>query len=334
MDISIVILNTNDRVYLEGCLESLKGCAPSRQVEIIVPDNASTDGSVEMLESKFPEVKLLHNGGNLGFTKGNNAGIRASSGKYVFLLNTDIKVLGDCIEKMADFLDRHPEVGLAAPKILNADMTLQCTCRKNPTLWNNFCQAFGLAKAFRNIPFFSGEEMFYFKGDRVLDVDVFVGCFSCVRRSAMDKVGLLDENFYMYRDDVDWCMRFNRAGWRVVFNPDAQAIHYGGTSTTRKDIVRYSLLQQRSILDYWRGQRGWFPWFAMWCFTLWHQAARIGFAILKYVLAPGTRAESKSRIRVSKACLLDLLITPPKPRAADLAPGAARAAASIKPTVN
>jgi len=320
MDISIIILNTNDLKYLEECLDSLRGCGKSRQVEIIVSDNASTDGSIEMVETKFPQVRLIKNQENLGFTKGNNVGIKASTGQYVFLLNSDIKVLGDCIGQMADFLDAHPDVGLAGPKILNADMTHQSTCRKNPTLWNNFCLAFGLAKHFRDSPFFSSEEMYYFKGDHDLDVDILVGCFSCVRRSAMDQVGLLDENFYMYRDDIDWCMRFNRAGWRVVFHSGAQAIHYGGTSTVRKDAVRYTLLQQRSILDYWKGQRGLPAWCVMWLFTFCHQVGRIGVAAAKLALKSGEQQEAKMRLLVSRASLADLFVPHPDPRATRTGP--------------
>ena len=199
MDVSIVILNYNDKEYLRGCLQSLAHCSRSRQVEIIVSDNASTDGSIEMVESEFPRVRLLKNKENLGFTKGNNVGIRASAGRYVFLLNSDIKVLDGCIDAMAEFLDDHPDVGLAGPKVLNRDLSHQSTCRRYPTLWNNFCEVTGLSKLFRGSRVFCGEHMFFFHGDREMDVHVLVGCFSALRRRAIDQAGMLDEEFLHVR---------------------------------------------------------------------------------------------------------------------------------------
>jgi hypothetical protein len=212
MDISVVILSWNDKQHLDGLLKSLANSTGTRSMEIIVVDNASTDGSPEMVETEFPGVKLIKNKENLGFPKGNNVGVMASRGKYVYLLNSDIKVLDGCIDALADYLDQNPRVGMVGPKILNRDMTHQSSCRTFPTLWNNFCSAAGLAKAFAGSKFFSGEHMMYFKGDRTLEVDVLVGCFWAVRREAIDQFGLLDEGFFIYAEDVDWCKRCWKAG--------------------------------------------------------------------------------------------------------------------------
>ena len=306
MDISIVILNTNDLPYLAECLESLRNCCKTRRVEIIVSDNASTDGSVEMVEAKFPQVKLLKNKENLGFTKGNNVGIRASAGNYVFLLNSDIRVLGDCIDQMADFLDRNPEVGLAGPKVLNRDMTLQCTCRKDPTLWNNFCAETGLAKLFRHSGFFSGEQLFHFKGERTTDMDILVGCFSAIRRKAMDEVGLLDEGFYMYGDELDWCRRFRSGGWRVVYHPAGQAIHYGGTSTVNKDPVHFAVLRQHSVLRYWLKYHGFFWRAGIKGLLIFRHVRRWMGGFASSLIQPAGREEGRTRMRMSVACLRDL----------------------------
>ena len=308
MDISIVILNYNDKEYLRGCLQSLEHCSKSRQVEIVVSDNASVDGSIEMVEAEFPHVRLLKNTENLGFTKGNNAGIRVCAGRYIFLLNSDIKVLDGCIDAMAQFLDDHPKVGIAGPKILNRDMSHQSSCRQYPTLWNNFCQATGLAKFFRGSRLFSGEHMFFFHGDRVLDVDVLVGCFSALRCAAIDQVGMLDENFYMYGDDLDWCRRLREGGWRVVFNPGAQAIHYMGTSTTRKDPVRYGLLQQQSVLRYWRKYHGRAAVTGMEGLIFLRMAMRGIVGLVKYLVIPAKREEGQTRIREASACLRALFV--------------------------
>jgi hypothetical protein len=311
MDISIVILNYNTKEYLKGCLQSLGHCSKSRQVEIIVSDNASTDGSIEMVESEFPHVRLLKNKENLGFTKGNNVGIQASSGKYVYLLNTDLKVLDDCIDIMADYLDQHTDVAVAGPKVLNHDMTLQCSCRKDPSLWNNFCAAMGLDSLFPRSSFFSSEQMFYFEGNQTADMDILVGCFSAVRRKAIDEVGLLDEQFYMYGDELDWCRRFREAGWRVVYHPEARTIHYGG-GTSRKNPTRASLLQQDSILRYWNKYHGFAACFGIKSLRAFSLARRWLFAFLKYLASPAQRVENRNRMRASTACLHALFCGSPE----------------------
>lgn len=304
-DISVVILSWNDQRYLEECLQSLTNCTKSRVVEIIVVDNASTDGSPEMVESKFPMFKLIRNGQNLGFPKGNNIGIHAATGKYIFLLNSDIKVLDGCFDALADYLDVHPDIGMIGPKILNGDMTHQSSCRRFPTLWNNFCMLGGLSRIFKRSKFFSGEHMFYFEGDRLMDVDVLVGCFWAVRRKALEQFGLLDEGFFMYAEDLDWCRRCWKSGWRVVFFPVAKAIHYRGGSSAKQDPVVIALTQQRSILRYWRKHHGLAGQIGMSGLIFMGHVIRSGIAAVKY-LWPSKRAESRLRLRVAGASLLAL----------------------------
>jgi len=306
VDISVVILSWNDRHHLQACLDSVVNAAKSRSLEIIVVDNGSTDGSPEMVQTMFPNVKVIRNKENIGFPKGNNIGVRASQGKYVYLLNSDIKVLDGCVDALADFMDQHPDVGILGPRILNADMTHQSSCRRFPTLWNNFCAAAGLATLFARSRLFGGEHMLYFEGDRTLDVDVLVGCFWAARREAVDQFGLLDEGFFIYAEDVDWCKRCWRGGWRVVFFPGAQAIHYRGASTTKKDPVRFALTQQRSILRYWQKHHGSAGRFGV-------VAILLGGQLLRYLVASATlalnpRAEPiRCRVRTTGACLRALL---------------------------
>lgn len=302
VDISVVILNWNDLENLVGCVESLSDCAKERTMQIIVVDNASTDGSADAVASRFPEVKLIRNRENLGFPKGNNIGIRASKGKYIYLLNSDIEVLDGCIDALADYMDVHPDIGMIGPKILNGDLSHQSTCRRLPTLWNNFCSATGLASVFKQSKFLSGEHMFYFKGDSTMDVDVLVGCFWAVRREALNGFGLLDEGFFMYAEDVDWCKRCWKAGWRVVFFPGAQAIHYGGASS-KKDPVRCALTQQRSILRYWKKHHGSLGRFSMGCLTFARLSIRGIAACLRYIFQYSRREEMKVRLQMTRACL-------------------------------
>jgi GT2 family glycosyltransferase len=222
MDISVIIVGWNAKHYLELCLESLAAAPPRRSMEIIVVDNASADGSAEMIEARFPHVKLIKSNENLGFAKGNNVAIRQCQGRYIALVNPDVIVFSGCLDALADFLDQNPKVGNVGPRVFNPDMTQQSTCRRFPTLWNNFCSATGMASALKKSKFFAGEHMWFFPHDRTLPVDVLVGCFSMIRREAFDTVGLLDENLFMYGDDVDWCRRCWKAGWQVVFFPGAK----------------------------------------------------------------------------------------------------------------
>jgi|SRR5208282_2790766 len=306
VDISVIILSWDDRQHLEECLESLSHGLKSRAMEVIVVDNASTDGSPEMVENKFPQVNLIRNRENLGFSKGNNIGLRASQGRYVCLLNSDIILLDDCLEALADYMDQHTEIGMIGPKILNADQTHQSSCRKFPNWRNNFCSATGLANVFRHSKFFSGEHMFYFKGDRTMDVDVLVGCFWVARREALRDYGLLDEDFFMYGEDVDWCKRCWKSGWRVTFFPGARAIHYGGGSSAKKDVVWVEMTQQRSLLHYWSKHHGKFGQFGIRAILILHRLVRWGSALAKRVMRPSCRRKSKNRMQLNWACLQDL----------------------------
>jgi GT2 family glycosyltransferase len=296
MDISVVIVGWNAKHYLEMCLESLAAAPPRRRTEIILVDNASSDGSVEMIEARFPHVKLIKSSENLGFAKGNNLAIRQCLGRYIALVNPDVIVFPGCLDALADFLDENPKVGNVGPRVLNPDMTQQNTCHQFPTLWNNFCSATGLATAFKSFRFFAGEQMFYFPHDRTLPVDVLVGCFSMIRREAFNDVGLLDEDLFMYGDDVDWCRRCWKVGWQVVFFPGAKAIHDRGRITAPYR-VRFAVAQQKSVLHYWRKHHSFWGVIGIRGITLFHHLIRYGFAV--------TDRSPKGEVRkqVSGACL-------------------------------
>jgi GT2 family glycosyltransferase len=302
MDISVVIVGWNAKHYLELCLESLAATPPCRSMETLVVDNASTDGSAEMIESRFPWVKLIKSSENLGFAKGNNLAIRQCQGRYIALVNPDVIVFPGCLDALAEFLDQNPKVGNVGPRVFNPDMSQQSTCRRFPTLWNNFCTTTGLAAAFKNSRFFSGEHMFYFQHDRTMAVDVLVGCFSMIRREAFEAVGLLDEGLFMYGDDVDWCRRCWKAGWEVVFFPGARAIHDRGKITAPYP-VRFAVAQQRSVLHYWFKHHGFFGWLGIGSMTLLHHLLRYTFAVLAGFASPQRREQSDVKKQVSVACL-------------------------------
>jgi GT2 family glycosyltransferase len=313
MDISVVIVGWNAKHYLELCLESLAAAPPRRSIEVIVVDNASADGSAEMIEARFPQVKLIRSSENLGFAKGNNVAIRECQGRYIALVNPDVIVFRDCLDALADFLDQNPKVGNVGPRVLNPDMSMQSTCRKFPTLWNNFCSATGLATGFKNSKFFAGEHMFYFPHDRTLPVDVLVGCFSMIRREAFNDVGLLDENLFMYGDDVDWCRRCWNAGWQVVFFPGARAIHDHGKITAPYP-VRFAVAQQKSILYYWRKHHGFLGELGMRSIIFCRQLIRYTVSVVMGLARGKGTAEGDVRKQVSGACLRELFSDTSRPK--------------------
>lgn len=306
VDISVVIVCWNAKQYLELCLESLAAAPPRRSMEIFVVDNASTDGSAEMIEVRFPHVKLIKSNENLGFARGNNVAIRRCRGRYIALVNPDVVVLPGCLDALADFLDQNPKVGNVGPRVFNPDMSQQSTCRRFPTLWNNFCSATALATTFTKSRIFAGEHMWFFPHDRTLAVDVIVGCFSMIRHETFDEVGLLDEGLFMYGDDVDWCRRCWKAGWQVVFYPGARAIHDRGKITAPYP-VRFAVAQQRSVLHYWTKHHGFWGVFGIRSIMLFRHLVRYLVAVLSGLARSQVSAQNEVRKQVSGACLRELL---------------------------
>jgi GT2 family glycosyltransferase len=323
MDISVVIVAWNARHYLELCLQSLADAPPRRNMEVLVVDNASADGTAEMVESRFPDVKLIKSSENLGFAKGNNVAIRQCQGRYIALVNPDVILFPGCLDALADFLDQNPKVGNVGPRVFNPDMSQQSTCRRFPTLWNNFCSATSMATAFKKSRLFAGEHMWFFAHDRTLPVDVLVGCFSVIRRETFDDVGLLDEGLFMYGDDVDWCRRCWHTGWEVVFYPGARAIHDRG-KTTAPYPVRFAVAQQRSIVYYWRKHHTFWGVMGIRGIMFFHHLVRYAFAVVSGLAGGKRSAQCDVRKQVSGACLRSLLFEDAPPKAASAAQSTAQ----------
>ena len=247
--LSVVIVAWNCRRHLEECLLSLRDNA-GMSAEIIVVDNASSDGTADMLRDRFPEVRLIQNDQNLGFATANNIGIRASHGRYLALINADVKVLDGCLERALAAIEAESSIGVVGPAMIGRDGMVHRSGMRFPSLWNGICDAFALHGLFGRRPLFGGQAMADFDWKSRRDVDVLNGWFWLIRRDALDEVGLLDEQFFMYGEDVDWCKRFHDAGWRIVFEPDAASIHYGGGSAEQAP-TRFYLEMQRANLQYW-----------------------------------------------------------------------------------
>ena len=255
MDVSVIIVNWNTESLLRDCLGSVFDTTGGIPFEVIVIDNASSDGSVAMVEREFPQVKLVKNSDNKGFAAANNQGMALAGGRYVLLLNSDTVVLGDVIGATVRFADAHPDTGVVGCRVLNADRSLQPTCFMYPSLLNMLLSSTYLYKCFPQSRFFGRERMTWWDRTDTRDVDVVTGCYMLVRRETIDQVGRMDECFHMYGEETDWCCRFKEAGWRVVFAPVGQIIHYGGASSRQKPAAM-TLQLRGSILLFLRKHRG------------------------------------------------------------------------------
>ena len=237
MDLSIIIVNYNVKEFLQNLLHSISKSSNKINREIIIVDNASNDGSVEFISEKFPEVNLIANTKNLGFSTANNIGMKQAKGKYILLLNPDTLVSEDTFEKMICFFEENPQVGLAGCKILNPDGTIQLACRRSfPGPWTSFCKVTGLSNLFPKSRLFAQYNLTYLDSDQTYEVDAISGSFMMFRKDVYEKIGGLDEKFFMYGEDLDFCYRAQKSGYKVFYVHSTQIIHYKGESTKKSGL--------------------------------------------------------------------------------------------------
>lgn len=248
--ISVIIVSWNAKEYLMQCIASISVNKCAHQIEIIVVDNGSTDGSPEFVAQKYPHVHLIRKRENLGFAKANNIGISASTGEYLCFVNSDAEVLPGCIDNLVEYCEEHQDVGLVGPRIIGGDGRLQRSCRGFPSIWNVLCRALALDSMFPSLKIFTGYSLTSWSHNSLREVDIITGCFWLSHKKALDDVGVLDESFFIYGEDKDWCKRFWSAGWPVVFVPTAEAIHYGGGSSSNAPI-RFFIEKQKANFYYW-----------------------------------------------------------------------------------
>lgn len=255
IDLSVVIVNWNTKDLLVPCLDSLSAQKSAYKIEVIVVDNASDDGSAEIVNEKYPHVILIRNATNLGFGIANNTGMKQSRGRYICLLNSDVRVMPDCLQSLVNFMEQNKSIGISSPLTLSPDMNIQDTCRKLPTFWNNICDLLYLDKLFPNSDVLSGEHMMFFDHRSIRKVEGLAGCCLMIRKAALDQVGLFDEQFFIYFEETDLCKRFGQVGWDIVFFPDASIVHHHGASAA-KDPLRFSGEQIKSQVKYWKKHHG------------------------------------------------------------------------------
>ncbi len=232
MDVSIIIVNWNTRDLLAQCLHSVYRTVERLDFEIFVVDNASTDGSAQMVGRSFPEVRLIENTENVGFVRANNQSIEHCHGRYVLLLNSDTQVLASSLNNIVRFMDKHPNIGIAGVRLLNPDGTFQASYTPFPTLWREFLILSTLGRRLIR-PSFPSCGPQTEKGAQKIKGYVEGACL-LARREAVAQIGGLDERIFMYAEDVDWCYRFHQAGWEVWYIPQVPIIHYGGQSSKRR----------------------------------------------------------------------------------------------------
>lgn len=237
MDLSIIILNYNTCELTLKALSSVYASRTGYQFEVILIDNASSDSSVEKIREGFPQIRLIENQENVGFAKANNQGMRIATGRYVLLLNSDTIVQTDTLEIMVRFMDENPDVGASGCKVILPDGSLDKACRRGfPTPSASFYYVFGISKLFPHVPRFNQYQLGHLNPDEEYPIDCLVGAFMLVRRKAIDEVGMLDEQFFMYGEDVDWCYRIKQAGWTNYYYPKTHIIHYKGASSRKRPL--------------------------------------------------------------------------------------------------
>lgn len=287
-DVSIIIVNWNTSDLLAKCLRCVETTVKQASYEIWVVDNASTDGSPDMVRRDFPNVRLIANAENAGFARANNQAMKLASGRYVLLLNSDAFVKDNTIDYMVRFMDTHPEAGMAGCKLLYEDGRLQPSCSTFPTLATEVMIAFGLDKLFPGSPIFGRYMMTDWDYGDTRQVDVIMGAFMLARAEAIRQVGLLDEGFFMYSEEVDWCYRFKQAGWKIFYTPEVETVHlWGGSSKAVR--VETLIRLYRSRVQFFRKHYGGLT-VALYKFILGLNClVRIGPGAAYYLLRPSSR---------------------------------------------
>lgn len=237
MDLSVVIVNYNTKALLIQTLDSVFASSDTFEYEVFVVDNASMDGSSEVISVDYPEVRLISNQENVGFARANNQAIMESKGRYVLLLNSDTFIQNDTFEKMIRFLDKHPIAGAVGCKVIKPDGTLDLACKRSfPTPQNSLYHFLGLDALFPSSHRFGAYNLTYLNENENHEVDCLVGACMMVRKTVINQVGLLDESFFMYGEDIDWSYRIKKAGWEIWYVPETTIVHYKGASASKMPI--------------------------------------------------------------------------------------------------
>lgn len=251
MRLSVIVVSWNTLVLLRHCLETLQQDIAGIDSEVFVVDNASADGSAQMVASEFPQVTLIANQENYGFARANNQALGSASGRNIMLLNPDTEVQPGAINALLNFLETHPRAGVVAPQLLNSDGSIQRSCRQFPTFLGMLYELLGLSKLFPANTRFRQYKMLDWNHDDERQVDQPEGACLLLRREVIEQVGNLDEGFFMLFEEVDWCYRIKQAGWEIWFTPAARIIHHYGQSI-KQVKARMIISSHRGLYRFWQ----------------------------------------------------------------------------------
>lgn len=281
-ELSVVIVSYNTREVLRACLNSLFKAAKWVEMEVIVVDNSSRDGSAEMVQQDFPDVQVIASKVNLGFAAGNNLGFEKVRGRYVLLLNPDALLEEDALIRALDHMEANPLAGMGGGRLLGRDGSEQPSARLFPSLLNEILALSGLAARFPKSRFFGRFDRTWDVSGTAISIDWVPGAFTIIRRSALDQVGNFDERYFLYYEEVDLCRRFKAAGWKIWYWPDIVIRHWGGESSKTVANEEFSssgsqltLWRMRSALMYYRKHHGVLSaWLMSRIETTWHGLRR------------------------------------------------------------
>lgn len=253
-ELSICIVSYNTKALLRDCLNSIYAEPPEMPFEIVIVDNRSTDGSVEMINIEFPDVMVIENAENRGYTAPMNQALQAAGGtRFLIQLNPDTLILPGMFDCMHAFFESHAQAGIACPKVLNRDGTLQRQCRRSAARpWDTLTYSLGFWRLGPHTRFWNGYLMGQYGEDETHPVEAVSGSCMFIRREVVDQIGYLDEHFFAYQEDSDFCFRARKAGWQVYFVPQAKIIHYGGQGGSQIDLKQSIVVWHQSYRRYYR----------------------------------------------------------------------------------
>ena len=295
-ELSIILVSWNNRSYLEQCLDSLYKSELQSRFDVVLVDNGSTDGTQALLQEKYPQVKLIMNDYNVGLSKASNQGIRATQGRYVLLLNDDTLVNGPSLDSLMEYMDSHSEAGAIGGQLLNPDGSIQSCYNHFPSLYEEFLISTRLG------PLFWDGYPGILESKEIKSVDWIGSACLLLRRAALEKVGLLDEEFFIYGDEADLQYRLKRAGWHVYYLPQVTTVHFGGRSLTR---WRRRKMVYRGHMLFFRKNYGWFRTGLLRVMLAGLSLAKIliwGVAIVFSHLRERARKELDSNLEVVRLC--------------------------------
>ncbi len=269
MKLSIVITSYNTKDLLRDCLESIHSSEGPLEKEVFVVDNGSKDQSPSMVKEEFPTVRLFANPDNEGFAKANNLALRETQGDYVLLLNPDTRLRPRTLIEMVELMDASPEVGLAGIKLVRQDGQMDRACRRGfPTPWNSLGRFLCLDRLFPKSKMFGGYNLTFMDPDGEYEVDAIVGAFMFFRRATLEEVGVLDEKFFMFGEDLDWCYRVSRSDWKILYVGSKEVLHVKGASTRQNPQSMNTHFHRAMLIFHKKHLEQQYPFFINWLVSI------------------------------------------------------------------